>query len=239
MLVAIVGKEQNGTPWGVNLSCTCTHYTMYANYAINALYVQYVPELTLATALVTAVGAVTLMTQILCQLTNTLPVEREMPVWDTVSDAARLQVTSRSFAQCHTSLGVPIICLAYWSTRSRRAARPLGVLCHSNTSEAGPRSPCAHEAPIEYWWPSPTDRYSKSDLEARRYGDLHRDNLNYPMIRITVIHRIKRTSSSESIKPSAKTNIRWDALSIWKCTICKICNIYTYAKYVIVHIYRP
>ena len=32
-----------------------------------------------------------------------------------------------------TSLGAPIACLASCSTRNRRAARPLQVLCHSNT----------------------------------------------------------------------------------------------------------
>ena len=34
---------------------------MYANYAKNAIYIKYVPELTLVTALVTAVCAVTLV----------------------------------------------------------------------------------------------------------------------------------------------------------------------------------
>ena len=38
------------------------HDAKYAINAINAIYVQYFPELTLVTALVTTVGAVTLMT---------------------------------------------------------------------------------------------------------------------------------------------------------------------------------
>ena len=48
------------------------HYTIYENYAKNAIYVQYAPELTLVTALVTLschhVGAVTLMSLTRSQL---------------------------------------------------------------------------------------------------------------------------------------------------------------------------
>ena len=62
MLVAIVGKEQNGTSWGVNPSCLCTQYAIYANYA-KMQFMFNVPEITRVTALVTAVGAVTLMTK--------------------------------------------------------------------------------------------------------------------------------------------------------------------------------
>ena len=52
MLVAIVGKEQNGTSLGVNPSCRCTHYAIiaiYANYAKNAIFFQFVQEITLVT----------------------------------------------------------------------------------------------------------------------------------------------------------------------------------------------
>ena len=31
MIVAIVGKEQNGMSWGANPFCTCTHYATYEN----------------------------------------------------------------------------------------------------------------------------------------------------------------------------------------------------------------
>ena len=147
-MVAIVGKEQNGPPWRVNPFCTCTHYTIYANYANHAIYVQYVQELKLMTALLTAVGAITLMTQILGQSS----VQRLCQSSVKCQSEWRNLFTSRPSAQCQTSLGVPIIYLTSWSTRNRRAARTLGVLCHSNTAEAGPRSPCAHETPIEYRW---------------------------------------------------------------------------------------
>ena len=62
MLIAIVGKERNGTSRGATPSCTRTHYAIYANYAKNAIYITNVRELTLVMVLVMAVGAVTLVT---------------------------------------------------------------------------------------------------------------------------------------------------------------------------------
>ena len=61
-VVAIVGKEQNETSWGLNPSCTCTNYAIYAKNAKNAIYIKYVLDFTLVTVLATAVGAVTFVT---------------------------------------------------------------------------------------------------------------------------------------------------------------------------------
>ena len=73
---------------------------------------------------------------VVCQLLGPGLVPRDMTFF-----------TGRSFAQCETSRCVPIANLAYRSTRNRRAGRPLGVPCHSNTAGAGPGSPCVHKAP--------------------------------------------------------------------------------------------
>ena len=130
-----------------------THYTIHANYAKNVILCSICP----GTHIGDHVGDCSWCPHVddantlPVKCANILPVKREMPVWVTQP------VTSSSFTQCETSLGVPIICLACWSTRNRRAASPHGVLsrllCKSNTAEACPRSPCAHEAPIEYLWP--------------------------------------------------------------------------------------
>ena len=86
------------TSLGVNPSCTCTHYAIYAKKTKNAIYVQYVPEITLVMALVMAVatvGAITFVDDdsswvaslidvvLLVQVANTLLGEREMLVWAT------------------------------------------------------------------------------------------------------------------------------------------------------------
>ena len=155
------------------------HIKQYAKNAKNAIYVQYVLEITLVTALVTAVGAVTM--QILCQSSVQILCQSSVELqysWHSL-------FTSRSFAlsQCETSLGVPITCLACWRkvtimlpsvpalsescvlvTQRKPAGTALVVLVHMK-----------HLLSIGY-------RYSKSDLEAWRYGDLHRDNLDHTQL---------------------------------------------------------
>ena len=47
ILDAMIGKEQTERLEGWILSCTCTYYVIYSNYAKNAICIKYVPELTL------------------------------------------------------------------------------------------------------------------------------------------------------------------------------------------------